>query len=415
MGLIHFILTFFKLSLCLTILLTKNLHAARRGMKSSNHGCVDCLPKLGIGNILMSLANAMEDELSMVDQYKSLRQIIILLFEECVEPKVYIPQQRFYAPCKMFLYETYEAKVNELWRITAHYKYVINMTILTAYVHFTDTCDPHYIKLLSRNHTTSSGRKYCGHVMSESLYTFDKFGTVLLQSTQHYQYHKPMLKLAYEIMHKGAAYAYSTMHSNFYYPKSWMFKTAKEPCWILLRQKILRYAWYLINYAGYNNHVHYGNLVSENTVPRTNKALSVSVLFIKCSTANASLSSYAGLVTPAMIDQGIEPVTHVTCQDGKRYNTTLSFHWYGTALLEALDTATGLAIEIKLSYVNIARAPKERFHGRSAPHLSITTYDRLSYIVFHSFEYTGFLYNIPLQHSYVGLLGKFDHAVSHIW
>ena len=76
-------------SVCLAILLMKELLAMRNGVKSNYNRYDGRLPKLGIDNVYVSLANAMADHMSIVDQIKSLRQIIELFFQECVEPKTF--------------------------------------------------------------------------------------------------------------------------------------------------------------------------------------------------------------------------------------------------------------------------------------------------------------------------------------
>ena len=138
MEYIHLRLPCLIFSVLVSVVYTTQQLPVRSGMKSQ--GCVDCMPKLGIDNVFYSLSNTLEDGLSMIDQIKSLINIMALFFLECVKPKLFFAQARLYAPCKLIIYETYNARVDKLWRIKVPYQHAINMTILKGYVPFKDIC-----------------------------------------------------------------------------------------------------------------------------------------------------------------------------------------------------------------------------------------------------------------------------------
>ena len=347
---------------------------------------------LYINNVFVSVTNAMGYHASMIDQLVSLTNIMECFYDECFQPKQYIAIAIFSTPCKIFYYETYEANVKESWVINVHHQYAINMTIHKGYVPLTDECQPHYIKFVLSNYSGVHST-FCGHVISETMYSLHATARIDFQAHTSYLYHRNMLRLAYEVTHKGAAH----MFSVFYFPQSWEVEISLTPSWTLFRNGRLTYAWYL------SNEVTFEERHNETTTSETDAISHLCILnspailvqFTSCSNAESAISVYAGLITPSMAVHITDPYSRVACIDGGMYNTTLLFHWYGSVLLQASSMAMGLQLNINFSTTQKPCREDDIPGGDSKSFLSIASYKPHPHILFHSFEYTGQLFNVP--------------------
>ena len=347
---------------------------------------------LYIAKIFLSVTNAMGYHASMRDQLVSLTKVMKYFYHECAQPKQYVAQTIFSTPCKIFHYQTYEANVKEYWVIRVHHQYSINMTIHKGYVPFTDECQPHFIKFFLSNDPDLYST-FCGHVMSETLYSLHAIARVDFQAYTSYLYHRNMLKLAYEVTHKGAAHVFSL----FYFPQPWKVETSLTPSWILFRKGKLTYAWYLANKVIFKENHNKATSSETDTISAlcTLNAPAILIQFISCSNTESAISLYAGLITPSMAVQITDPYLSITCRDGKMYNTTLASHWYGSVLLEASSTAMGLELKINFSTTQMSCTKNDIPDGDSKSFLSFVSYKTHQHIVFHSFEYSGKVFNVP--------------------
>ena len=324
---------------------------------------------------------------SIVTQFQQQMRAISFYYRECAQSSLITAQYHsFSAPCKQIHFSSIHPVTLELF-ITVQTALSINITVLEAYVPYSENCYQHYISIIDASQINT----FCGYVKEEIIYTFYPQGTITMEASKTFLAHNIRLHMVYEAHLRGLAYRFS----EFYFLPTWNVSITHSPSFVLFSEDRLKYVWYLHNEVTRSK-----SLITVNTTL-------VTIQFYSCSNNDSALAVYAGLLNWNLIKWRAKPIKKLFCTFLKLDSVAMTFHWYATAILDtsSLEADLGLNIVFSISPVDIESSLKEEIvndmlhikHDRTMhdlPYITHSTYQHVVHMSTDYFHYTGENFNV---------------------
>ena len=302
--------------------------------------------------------------------------------------------------CHSFYFETLRT-CDKKWTFEPAHMFSVNMTILTAYVAYSDKCDSSYIGMYE---STLGGQMtildyFCGHVYMESIYSNY---TVMLQmkSSMINTAHAPFLKAIYQVMAYNSAWKTFTTVS-FVRSSS---QPDYKPSFVFFNSGNFNYVWYLSNIILTKSkkgqwlvlHRHKQSLISTNNM-----------LYVRnevCNKDKGQVSIYHGLLSWYMIQWKESPIATFVC-DNTSQQFILNRHIYATVFIKVkeIQFLSNIFISFNVTTERLQLKEQLNFKSTSKKLENISWYaigstrnanHKTNKLLIHPIKYHGFKYNI---------------------
>ena len=295
------------------------------------------------------------------------------LYNQCFSQSV--GEIRKFSPCGHFVFITAEKRMEYVWYFETIYvtsNFNFNITIHNSYVDYSDDCKRSSIKVVNgftiKNNMHVS--TYCGHIVSETMYTrYNKAHMLLLTGT----YYATTIKAVYQAHIQGLAFSLSGINASLL---DLTINVTGIPYSVYKVGGHLDYIWY------YTHAIRYGMNLQDvpKSSPLRRPALyaNVTVHAFQCRGRHTFLHITHGLLPYSWLPQ-VEG-QHLFCNLTSNYSVDVSGHRFFSILLQvALD-------EIPLIlFINAGQASDFMETGNSFGSTENTRYN-----AYHKRHITGF-------------------------
>ena len=259
-----------------------------------------------------------------------------------------------------------QKRVKSAWWITVHRSFMINITVVEAYIPYTAFCATNgeifnsNTSVLCIHEGHCSGHKkehvhrdqvieyFSGHILSETVYTKWNKATVFINigtdvETSPFPVH---IEYLYQIHSRGMAYRFT---DNFVLPPQW--SVSHSPCQLLFIHSCLHYKWYLSNLLTW----YYKKC---STPCFIKKFYQLNVSSFTCLSLNSTLGVYRGLQSWHSTTWHGNPVWQVYCNLTKERVIIMNFHMYATITLgiSAYEQTSANITMLFSYYLNYSRS-----------------------------------------------------------
>ena len=220
-----------------------------------------------------------------------------------------------------------------VWYIGIPRVFMINITILHAYVPFSARCHLHAISVYNGHDETNNNLMdyFCGTLKYESVYSKLSKAMITLNVTMAMKIDAAYLKAQYASLIQGQAY-------KFINPSCILhgIKTKIQPSFALYISQKLHYFWYLSNKV-----FHYHGLKQPNPTRLKPFDLFGSYLLHQyidvnesmCSSKHVSLDVFAGLLPFYWWQWRSKPYATLNCSSTNKTRVDIAFHMHATLVL----------------------------------------------------------------------------------
>jgi ribosomal protein S19 len=262
----------------------------------------------------------------------------------------------FTSPCHILLVKS-DTPTYVTWFITVHKTLIVNVTVIKAYVSYTDTCSSHSVAVWEGHSFTeyASHEKFCGHILLESSYTKSYKGAVSVYASSTIQFTTVEVLASYQVHTSGYAYRFNSHMFALCYGNgnAWLHRFNRKPSWTLHVNKNYVMVWYIANgFAHIPLHFDKGRRDVEQ--PFSAMILTfVHIKQFKCISNKSDITIYAGLVPFQWTIWRNNPYTKVMCNNSTQntHHFRLDYHRYVTIVLTLnhLDTHSNVSIKFQIA------------------------------------------------------------------
>ena len=245
------------------------------------------------------------------------------------------------------------------WLITVYNIYMINVTINTAYIPFSEECRLHDIEVHEGLNVTDNSiiDQYCGVISGEITYTQYNRALVKFQLSTVVQPLEVFMVLQYQIHLQGVAYRFN--HFEKLCMPNWLHVDIL-PSLIEFTSENLRYIWYLSSSVFYSkDYLSKDRMFSKagvyGKINVTDPVLVQYYLNISnyvCQKNCSHLEIYKGLLPASWYMWQAVPQTTVQCGDNIMFYK-LDFHFYFTIILHTEILAfSHIELDMAMKYID---------------------------------------------------------------
>ena len=309
-------------------------------------------------------------------------------------------------PCHYFMFQTQHVTEN-VWTITVHKSFMINVTIAKAFVPYSRNCKNNYLTVshcINKMEVKDGARErtkhnhseyYCGHTHNEAVYSEENKVVLTLKVSVENVAHITQLVAFYQVHIVGWAYRYSTpLYSPLWYYEYGHYQLLKHdyyfynypdhhkvPTQVLFIAKTLAHIWYLTNNVIRGQFIFHQ--IHINTLICTNKSSVVEV--------------FSGLQSQYMRQWVVRPHRVFQCDITylRPEHINVTFHMYATlaATLAVYDTTIRIDLRFSLFEQQLACATHGETKPATTPGVPVMTVTCFppaqAYLTLTSLEYTG--------------------------
>ena len=254
------------------------------------------------------------------------------------------------------------------WKILVHKSFLINITIIKAYIPFSDWCSLHHITIYEGHRSDKQLliEQFCGHTYMENIYTKHDKGTLLMYFNTTVIYEAVVMNAMYQVQDKApVAYRYYIDRSA---------SLSLDPSSVVIENQVLRYFWYVSNSLYVAPHGK-GHLIVKTYTSYIVMRLSL----YNCSVNESHISVYSGLQAYYLVRWRARHHADVQCNITKETDTYLH-SIYSTLLLTQSVFVQG-SIRMSL-YMSVKMLSSKTLVPGSRQRISYRDFN-----TYHTFQY----------------------------
>ena len=286
-------------------------------------------------------------------------------------------------PCQQIYYKSWTPDYITEWHIEIPRWFLINITIMHAYIPFSDDCQPSQLAVHDRFNITQSSLidLFCGVVKMEYVYTRGNKGTVRMVFDSAHIPYAVTLVAKYESHLKSLAFRNRL-------PCLPHFISSNTPISVVyfVEQK-LHYIWYLAHGLYYTAFwYYYGMKSGQHSAGLVCQYANISLFM--CTESSTQISIYPGLLPLYWMQWHSSPFFQLSCnQTETERGTLVDFHMHTTVLLtmHPFDTVN-LSIEFRKFDKEIVQSVSMQNDNKG----SLVTSQGSVFLEIHTFQVTEF-------------------------
>ena len=299
-------------------------------------------------------------------------------------------------PCAYLHLETWLQSEHRIL-ISVYRSFMVNMTILKAYVPLSDWCTPHNIEVHEGHHMSQHFliERLCGQISMESIYSSCNRIILIVQFKPYRLHHSVNLHAVYQIHTQGVAYSFSNLQHKLIIPHWW--KVNISPAFLLHIKQKVQYFWYISNSI-------YTPLVYDRHIAKSPiiAYMKIRIAVLMCQMTESNIAIYRGHVSKYWTQWMMQPHSTYLCNITEPSYLVVDFHMYATVVVtlshietdmmtvhltfqhdvEALANVSEMRVATKQRHSD---AVLQRQHGLQHGHLS----SNFTAFIFDDYKYFG--------------------------
>ena len=248
---------------------------------------------------------------------------------------------RLTAPLSMISIQSWKL-AHKKWRLTVHKDFMLNITITSAYVPFSDNCTPHNIDIYERQETFHNKRvaRFCGVITMETVYVSSNDGMIQLNALTEVALFAITLEAAYQIHQRNVAYR----HDRDWICVPKQINVSQPPSSMFIHQTVIQYLWYMSSKV-LSTKVLYNSLKARMFIAKP----TITIHRCICLTNTTSIAVYPGLLSHYRTRWHVQPKIKLKCHMIVNKTIEIDFHFYATLMLSHLHEDVLINVTIGLN------------------------------------------------------------------